>query len=191
MRETCPDTMPLRVSMAICDARQVCSRRNMLADVDWQQLQHAVDSSAHVQSVQFGAAQLIQSALLIDVGTLRGQSGSRGVAGDRGALIFQLNADAQLLGLYFGKFRGDVGADALFVELVVYVMLKLGLLVVAADRSSLGFLVHQLAVHLDFQVFVVGLGAFKLVFGVQCIALQRGIAQFQDDALGFHDGARA
>ena len=146
---------------------------------------------AHVQRVQFCAAQLIQRALLIDVSSLRRQPGGRGVAGDCGPLIFQLNADAQLLGLYFRKLRGYVGANPLFVEFVVYVMLQLGLLVIAADRSGLGFLVHQFASYLDFQVFVVGLGAFELVFGVQRVALQRGIAQFQNDAVGFHDGARA
>src|SRR5262249_35602978 len=154
---------------------------------DRQNLKNAVDAGANVQRICLRMLQSIESLHLLDASLLRLQPCQRGVRGDFRSLGFQRYADRQLLDANAGAFLGHVGSDAFFEKLDVHVVLNLGLLVVAADRGLRRLLVHQLAVHLNFQVGVIGFRALELKFGVHQFALQRRITHFQDDGRGAQD----
>src|SRR5258707_7205067 len=68
-------------------------------------------------------------------------------------------------------------------------MLDFGLLEVASHLGGSGPLVEKFAVHLDFEILVVGLRGFELIFGVEDVSLQLRIGELKDYAAGLHDGA--
>ena len=50
-------------------------------------------------------------------------------------------------------------------------------------------MIEEVAVDGDLEAFEVGLGGLELVFGVESFALENGIAELEDDAVGLDDGA--
>src|SRR5712692_2719875 len=173
------------------DAREICSGGDMLAHFHGDELKDAMNAGANMQGVQFRAAQSVESALLLDAGLLGEEARSRGICGIFGAFFLELDANGQLLGANFGQPCGHVRAEAVGAKFLVHIVLNLGLFELAADRCGRGLLVQKLAVELSFQILVIRLGRFELILGVQCVALQRGIAQFEDDGIGIDDGAGA
>ena len=70
-------------------------------------------------------------------------------------------------------------------------MLQAGLLVIAAHGGFSRLLVHQVAVHLHFEVCEVRFRSLELVFRVQRLSLQRWIAQFHNDGIWLDDSPGA
>jgi len=51
--------------------------------------------------------------------------------------------------------------------------------------AAAAFLVEDVAAHLRFDALELGFSGLELIFGVQRIALELGIAEFENDGIGF------
>ena len=100
-------------TLGIGDAGEVGAGSDVLADFDGDDLKNALDAGANVEGIEFAVLEVVESALLIDFGLLRLNTGAGGVLGVLGAVFFELGADGELLFLYSGELLGDVRADAL------------------------------------------------------------------------------
>ena len=91
---------------------------DVLADFHRNDLKNAAEAGADVEGVEFTLLEIVKSALLIDFGLLGLDPSAGGVLGVFGAIVFELEANGELLFLDSGKLLGDVRADALLVELL-------------------------------------------------------------------------
>jgi hypothetical protein len=157
-------------AMGIGDAGQVASGYDVLAHLHWNDLQNAFDAGADVQGIEFAAAKIVESALLVDVRLLYERTSTGRVGGVLGSFVFELGTNAELLGFYRGELRDHFGADALCVKFFVHLVLDFCLFVIAVDRGGGSFLIEEFAVELVFQILVVGFGGFELIFGIEGIA---------------------
>ena len=177
-------------ALGIGDAGEVLAGLDVLADFDGNDLENSADACANVEGIELAFLEIVESTLLIDFGLLRLDASAGGVFRVFGAIIFELGAHGELLFLNAGELLCDVCANALLAKLYVDFVLNFGLLVFAANRSGGGFLVEEIAVDGDLEAFEIGLCGFELIFGIEGFALENGIAEFDDDAIGLDDGAR-
>ena len=74
--------------LGIGDAGQVGARSDVLADVDGEELKNAIDAGANVERIEFAAFEIVEGALLIDVGLLGLEARGGGVFSIFGAVFF-------------------------------------------------------------------------------------------------------
>ena len=95
-----------------------------------------------------------------------------------------LIARDHLLRLAGRCLRRQAGDHAEIVERLVGLRLALRFVVVGVDGGRAGLLVHQVAVELDLQALILGLGGFHLQLRVERLLLQLRIDHFDQNRVG-------
>jgi hypothetical protein len=176
-------------SLGVGDASEVGTGSDVLADFDGHDLEDALNSGANVERVEFTALEVVEGALLIDFGLLSLNAGAGRVLGIFGAVFFELKTNGKLFDLDASELLGDIGVNALVAKLDVDFVLDFGLLIFALDVGSDGSLIEDVAVDGDLEAFEVGFRSFELILGIESFALEDGVTEFKDDAVGLNDGA--
>ena len=168
----------------IGDAREVRAGRDLLADVDRHQLQHAGEPGAHVQLVALPLLQLQHGPRLIDARLLHGDLRAARFGARRQLFLRDVAADRQLFGVELRLPQHQRRDQLILGQRLVHLRLHARLVVVGLDARGGRLLLQEIVLHLHAEIGQRGFGRLQLELGVLHFLFELRVGQLEDHAVG-------
>ena len=158
--------------------------------LDGHELQHAGHARLHLQILELTHAQFVGGARLIDRGFLRGHLRLDPFGRHLEPLLGDGQPVLEFLGRRLRLLQLDRRNQPIFRERLVCLEVQRGVLVLRLDAGHVRLLAEEAAFQFRLAVLVVSLRRLERELRFFDALLQIGVAQYQDDRVGLHLGAR-
>ena len=164
---------------------------DLLPDANGDFLKDAAHASANEESCLLLGAQSVEGLHLGNFGLFGGQLSLAGFCGYAQSFAFDLQASGERVCLGVGNFRIHDGAELSLKQGLVTLCFKICLGGIGLKLRFQGLFVEKLGLKLNAEVGEFGFGFFHGELRIYDLAVEIGIAEFQNNGVGSYVGAGA